>query len=100
MRILRNIVDDNKFTRKDMLSFEEKLFFKGAKRRAKLERFTVLLFLSVVITTYGVIGESVAIVIGAMIIAPMMRPIMATAAGLVMGDMKRAGFSFLVVMAT
>jgi len=99
MRIVRNIIDDNKFTPTDIPSFEKKLFFEGSKRRVKLERFTVLLFLSSIITTYGVIGESIAIVIGAMIIAPLIRPIMATAAGLVMGDMKRAGFSFLVVVA-
>lgn len=99
MRILRNIVDNNKFTPQDVPAFEAKLFFEGAKRRVNLERFTVLLFLSTVITTLGVIGDSVATVIGAMIIAPLMRPIMATAAGLVMGDMKRAGRSFVVVVA-
>ena len=58
----------------------------------------MLFFLSTIIATYGVIGDSVAIVIGAMIIAPLMRPIMATAAGLVMGDVRRAGNSFLVVL--
>jgi uncharacterized hydrophobic protein (TIGR00271 family) len=60
----------------------------------------VLLFLSTIIATYGVIGDSVATVIGAMIIAPLMRPIMATAAGLVMGEVRRAGNSFLVVLAS
>jgi uncharacterized hydrophobic protein (TIGR00271 family) len=64
-----------------------------------LERFTVLLILSTIIATYGVIGDSTATVIGAMIIAPLMRPIMATTSGLVMGDMRRAGQSFLVVVA-
>ena len=99
MRIFRNIIDDNKFTPEDVPPFEAKLYFEGDKRRGKLERFTVLLFLSTVIATYGVIGDSVATVIGGMIIAPLMLPIMATAAGLVMGDMKRAGLSFLVVVA-
>ena len=64
-----------------------------------LERFAVLLVLSTIIATFGVLGNSTATVIGAMIIAPLMTPIMATAAGLVMGDMKRAGHSFLVVAA-
>lgn len=99
MGILRNIVDDNKFTSEDVPPFERKLFFEGAKRRIDLERFAVLLFLSTVIATYGVLGDSTATVIGAMIIAPLMTPIMATAAGLVMGDMERAGNSFLVVVA-
>jgi uncharacterized hydrophobic protein (TIGR00271 family) len=99
MSILKNFIDDNKFTPEDVPRFEAKLFFEGAKRRVNLERFTVLLLLSTIIATYGIIGDSTATVIGAMIIAPLMRPIMATAAGLVMGDMKRAGRSFLVVVA-
>jgi uncharacterized hydrophobic protein (TIGR00271 family) len=100
MGIIRNIIDDNKFMPEDVPAFEAKLFFEGVKRRGDLERFVVLLFLSTVIATYGVIGDSVATVIGAMIIAPLMRPIMATAAALVMGDMKRAGSSFLMVLAS
>ncbi|MCB0195888.1 MAG: TIGR00341 family protein [Anaerolineae bacterium] len=97
--ILANIVDDNKFRPEDVAPFEDKLFFDGAQRRVALERFAVLLFLSTVIAAYGVLGDSTATVIGAMIIAPLMTPIMATAAGLVMGDMRRAGQSFLTVVA-
>jgi uncharacterized hydrophobic protein (TIGR00271 family) len=99
MDVLRNITDDNRFVPEDVPAFEAKLFFEGAERRVNLERFAVLLFLSTVIATYGIIGDSTATVIGAMIIAPLMRPIMATAAALVMGDMKRALRSFLVVVA-
>jgi len=98
MGVFRNIVDDNKFTPEDVPPFEGKLFFEGAKRRVNLERFAVLLFLSTVIATYGVLGDSTATIIGAMIIAPLMIPIMGTAAGLVMGDMGRAGRSFLRVV--
>lgn len=93
MSILQNFINDNKFSAKDLPAFEAKLFFEGDKRRANLERFTILLFLSTAIATYGVIGDSTATVIGAMIIAPLMRPIMAITAGLVMGDLKRAGRS-------
>jgi uncharacterized hydrophobic protein (TIGR00271 family) len=99
MGLLTNIVQDNKFTPADVPPFEEKLFFEGDKRRVNLERFAVLLFLSTVIAAYGVIADSTATVIGAMIIAPLMIPIMATAAGLVIGDMERAGRSLLVVIA-
>ena len=98
MGILRNIIDDNKFTPDDVKPFEDKLFFEGDKRRINLERFAVLLFLSTVIAAYGVFGDSTATVIGAMIIAPLMIPIMATAAGLVMGDMRRAGRALLTVI--
>jgi len=99
MSLLSNIVHDNKFTPEDVPPFETKLFFEGDKSRVNLERFTVLLFLSTVIAAYGVIADSTATVIGAMIIAPLMIPIMATAAGLVMGDMERAGRSLLIVVA-
>ena len=98
MGVFRNIVDDNKFTPEDVPPFEDKLFFEGDKRRVNLERFAVLLFLSTVIATYGVLGDSTATIIGAMIIAPLMIPIMGTAAGLVMGNMGRAGRSFLKVV--
>ena len=97
MSILTNIFVDNQFRAEELPVFKNKLFFEGAKRRVNLERFTVLLFLSTAIATYGVIGDSVATVIGAMIIAPLMRPIMAITAGLVMGDMKRAGRSLGMV---
>ena len=99
MTLLKNFIDDNKFTPQDLPAFEAKLFFEGIKRRVDLERFTVLLVLSTIIATYGVIGDSTATVIGAMLIAPLMRPIMATAAALVMGDIKRAVHSLLVVVA-
>jgi len=99
MGIIRNIIDDNKFSPADIPAFEAKLFYEGTRRRVALERFAVLLFLSTFIATYGVIGDSTATVIGAMIIAPLMRPIMAATAGLVMGNLRRAGFSFLTVVA-
>jgi len=98
MGILRKIIEDNKFTRRDIPQLEGKLFWEGAKRRLALERFGVLLFLSTVIAAYGVLGDSTATVIGAMIIAPLMTPIVATAAALVMGDLNRAGNSCLVVI--
>ena len=98
MGMLRELVDDNQFRPDDLSAFRTKLFFEGAKRRVNLEQFAVLLFLSTAIATYGVIGDSTATVIGAMLIAPLMRPIMATTAGLVMGDMKRAGRSLGMVV--
>jgi len=98
MGILRNFIADSRFKTDDLPAFKIKLFFEGAQRRGNLEKYAILLFLSTAIATYGVIGDSVATVIGAMIIAPLMRPIMATTAGLVMGDMKRAGRSLGMVI--
>lgn len=98
MGVLKNFIYDNQFKPDELSSFKAKVFFEGAKRRMSLERFAILLFLSTAIATYGVIGDSVATVIGAMIIAPLMRPIMAITAGLVMGDMKRAGRSLWIAL--
>jgi uncharacterized hydrophobic protein (TIGR00271 family) len=99
MGLLRKIIDDNEFTPEDIPKLEGKLFWDGPKQRINIERYTVLLFLSTIIATYGVLGDSTATVIGAMIIAPLMVPIVATAAALVMGDLIRAGRSCLLVVA-
>ena len=95
---LSAIIEDNKFTSADIPELEGKLFFEGDRSRRHLVRFTVLLFLSAVIATQGVIEDSTATVIGAMIIAPLMNPILATTAALVMGNGPRAWRSFLLVV--
>ena len=99
MGILSNIVEDNRFTPEHVKWFDAKLFFEGDRRRLNYEQFGVLLFLSTVIATYGVLGDSTATVIGAMIIAPLMTPIMATAAALVTGRFDRAVRAALLVAA-
>jgi uncharacterized hydrophobic protein (TIGR00271 family) len=98
MSILTDIVRENRFTPEDVPRFEAKLFFEGARRRRHYEQFSVLLLLATIIATMGILGDSAATVIGAMIIAPLMTPIMATAAALVMGRMGRAGRSLLLVI--
>ncbi len=98
MAILANIVRDNRFRPEDVSGFERRLFFEGERRRPYLEKFTALLFLATVIASMGILGDSTATVIGAMIIAPLMTPIMATAAALVMGNIPRATASLLLVL--
>jgi len=98
MSVLSQVIRENTFKPEDVSRFESRLFFEGAKRRQHREQFAVLLFLATVIATMGVVGDSTATVIGAMIISPLMTPIMATAAALVMGQMGRAGRSFLTVV--
>ena len=71
-------------------AFEAKMFIEGAQTTRRLTNFYVLLLLATVIATYGVLSGSTATVIGAMIVAPLMGPIMATAAAVVMGDGSRA----------
>jgi uncharacterized hydrophobic protein (TIGR00271 family) len=90
MNTLTSIVRDNRFRPEDVPKFESKLFYERERRRPYLERFFVLLILATIIATSGIIGDSTATVIGAMIVAPLMTPIMATAAALIMGNMSRA----------
>lgn len=95
---LSAILKDNKFTSADLPEFESKLFFEGDETQRYLVRFSILLFLSSVIATQGVIEDSTATVIGAMIIAPLMTPIVATTAAILMGNAQRAWSSFLLVV--
>lgn len=98
MDMLSNIFRDNRFRPDDVPKFEGKLFYEGDRRRPYLERFFVLLILATIIATAGIIGDSTATVIGAMIVAPLMTPIMATAAALIMGNMSRAFDRLLLVL--
>lgn len=90
MSRLSEIVRANRFTPETVPWFEAKLFFEGDRRRPYREQFGMLLTLSTIIATAGVIADSTATVIGAMIVAPLMTPIMATAAALVTGQVPRA----------
>jgi len=75
------------------------LFYSGKSDR--LTRFWILLFFSVVIATFGLLANSTAVVIGAMLLAPLMTPIMGFAAALVMVWGKRMSESLtLIVMAS
>lgn len=62
-------------------------------------RFMVMLALSVVIAVLGLSLDSDAVVIGAMLIAPLMTPLIGTAAALVMGWPRRLAHSALAVLA-
>ncbi len=77
---------------RDILLFEE------PGLRARLTRFWALLILASAIATYGLLGDSVATVIGAMIVAPLMLPIMGLAFGISIGDRKAIVSSLLVAI--
>ncbi len=98
MNSLSKILRDNRFQPEEVPKFESKLFFEGDRRRPYLERFFALLILATIIATAGVLGDSTATVIGAMIVAPLMTPIMATAAALIMGNIPRALNRLLLVL--
>ncbi|NUT18692.1 MAG: DUF389 domain-containing protein [Hamadaea sp.] len=62
-------------------------------------RFWVLLILASIIATAGVVADSTATVIGAMIVAPLMTPILGTALALVLADRCRLVRNVLLVLA-
>jgi uncharacterized hydrophobic protein (TIGR00271 family) len=71
-------------------AFEDKLFLEGPQTARRLTNFFALLLFATVIATYGVLSNSTATVIGAMLVAPLMEPMMSTAAAVVMGSVPRA----------
>jgi uncharacterized hydrophobic protein (TIGR00271 family) len=72
------------------------LVFEGASLRPRFVKFICLLVLAAGIATFGLLGDSVAVVIGAMIVAPLMLPIMGLAFSVSIGD-RSAILSSLVV---
>ncbi|MEA3502999.1 MAG: DUF389 domain-containing protein, partial [Actinomycetota bacterium] len=64
---------------------DDGLYFEPPDRTNKLVAWWVMLLLSVTIATFGILQDSTAVVIGAMLIAPLMTPIIGTAAGAVNG---------------
>ncbi|GAA4897199.1 hypothetical protein GCM10023203_59850 [Actinomycetospora straminea] len=67
--------------------------------RAARSAFWVLLTLAAVIAAAGVVADSTATVIGAMIVAPLMTPILGTALAVVLADRRQVLRSAIVVVA-
>jgi uncharacterized membrane protein len=72
------------------------LLFEPPRRQQRLVRFWILLTLASAIATFGLIGDSVATVIGAMIVAPLMLPIMGFAFSISIGDLRSIVSSLVV----
>jgi uncharacterized hydrophobic protein (TIGR00271 family) len=73
-------------TAADLTRMRNQLFFEGPDRTRRLSRYWLLLPLSAVIAAAGVVGDSTATVIGAMIVAPLMIPILGTVLAVVLAD--------------
>jgi uncharacterized hydrophobic protein (TIGR00271 family) len=75
----------------------DNLFFEEPDSTQKQVGFWVLLVLSTAIATLGIIADSTAVVIGAMLVAPLMTPILGVSAAIVNGWPKRVTMSFSTV---
>ena len=61
------------------------LFHEGPRLMRFARRFAALMTMSVLIAVLGLLADSTAVVIGAMLVAPLMSPVLAAAAALVLG---------------
>jgi len=77
----------------------DNLFFEDPDSIQKQVGFWVLLILSTTIATLGILADSTAVVIGAMLVAPLMTPILGVSAGIVNGWMSRVSRAFGTVVA-
>lgn len=75
----------------------DSLYFEPPDAIRKQVGFWVLLVLSTAIATLGVLADSTAVVIGAMLVAPLMTPIMGVSVGIVNGWVRRVSTSFATV---
>lgn len=82
----------------DIDRITSRLYLTEGDRSRNLSGFWVLLALAAVIATAGVIADSTATVIGAMIVAPLMTPILGTALAIVLADRRRIQQNLALVL--
>jgi uncharacterized hydrophobic protein (TIGR00271 family) len=85
--------------RADLRRMRDALFIEGPESRHRLTRFWALLLLASVIATAGVVADSTATVIGAMIVAPLMTPILGIVLAIALGDRTNLVRSLVLVVA-
>ncbi|MGR6999304.1 DUF389 domain-containing protein [Yinghuangia aomiensis] len=74
------------------------LFIERSWRSPSATRFWGLLVLAAVIASAGVVADSTATVIGAMIVAPLMTPILGSALAVVLADRRQLVHSVMLVL--
>ncbi len=89
-------VDHRPNTAGDRVQLYDKLFYEGDFAQRRLSRFFLLMAFAAIIAGLGVASNSTATVIGAMLVAPLMTPLMGTTVSLVMGWRRRALLSMIV----
>jgi uncharacterized hydrophobic protein (TIGR00271 family) len=77
---------------------ENRVFLMRGNARERLWRFAILMVLATTIATFGLATDSTAVVIGAMLVAPLMTPILGTAAGLINGKSRSTLTSAVITL--
>lgn len=75
-----------------------KIFYEGAEGPRRLSRFYMLMGFATTIAFFGIVADSTAVVIGAMLVAPLMTPLMGTSLAMTMGWPRRVSISGLVAL--
>jgi uncharacterized hydrophobic protein (TIGR00271 family) len=83
----------------DIARMRDQLFFEGDDRARKLSAFWTLLLLAAAIASAGVVSDSTATVIGAMIVAPLMTPLIGIVLSVTIGDGRNLAISTALVLA-
>src|SRR5215204_720518 len=81
----------------DTQHIRDAVFFEGPDVGQRLSRFWILITLASIIAAGGVAADSTATVIGAMIVAPLMTPILGTMLSVVLADRKNLTRSLLLL---
>lgn len=79
-------------------SINEAVFFEGRNASTRLARFVLVMVFASVISAAGVLADSTAVVIGAMLVAPLINPMMGMGLSLVTGWPNRLARSTVVVL--
>ena len=95
-RLIGAWLDERPKSVDDRQALYDKILFEGPATTRRIVRFFTLMGFASVIASMGVITDSTAVVIGAMLIAPLMTPLMAMAISLVMGWPRRLSRATLV----
>lgn len=82
----------------DRAAIVAKLSFEGEDTRTRTIRFLMLMAFASVLAALGIIVDSTAVVIGAMLVAPLMTPLMAAAVSLTMGWPRRSARALAVAL--
>ncbi len=89
---------DGRLTGEDRHKIIASLFHEGTRALPFLRRFSTLMGLSVALAVMGILADSTAVVIGAMLVAPLMTPILAVSASIAMGWPARLRRSVTIVL--
>lgn len=82
----------------DVEHVNDRVFLHRGNPRERITRFSILMGLAAAIATFGIATDSTAVVIGAMLVAPLMTPILGVSAGLINGRSRTVLFSGMIVL--